>query len=254
MNHHTKKLIAFDLDGTLAQSKSPLSEEMADLLCKLLETYSVAIISGGAFPQFEKQILMTLVRPSEEILSRLFLFPTNGAALYAYENQTWKCIYEEQLTEEEKASIANAWEKTLEKSDIVLPNPSYGPVMEDRITQVSFSACGQQAPISVKSTWDPDMKKRTILCNIMSPLLPHFSVRIGGMSTIDITKAGIDKAYAIEKIIDYLQISKNDIMFVGDKLEPGGNDYAARRSGVECIAVANPNETAALIMKLINEK
>jgi phosphomannomutase len=246
-----KKVIAFDLDGTLAESKSPLSEEMASLICRLLETYSVAIISGGAFPQFKKQILDTLRNPSEEILGRLFLFPTNGAALYAYRNSAWHCEYEDLLTQEEKDMIAHAWERALSHSDIVLPNPSYGPVMEDRGPQISFSACGQQAPIAVKSVWDPDGAKRTVLREIMLPLLPEFTISLGGMSTIDITKKGIDKAYAIEKIIDYLKVSKNDIMFVGDKLEPGGNDYPAKRAGVECVAVSDPQETAELIKKLI---
>jgi phosphomannomutase len=253
MDHITsaKKVIAFDLDGTLAESKSPLSEEMAALVSRLLEKYHVAIISGGAFPQFKKQILDTFDNPSEEILGRLFLFPTNSASLYLYRNKTWHCEYEEFLTEEEKRDIAHAWEKALSQTDTVLPNPSYGPVMEDRGAQISFSACGQQAPIAVKSVWDPDRAKRMALREIMLPLLPEFNISLGGMSTLDITKKGIDKAYAMEKLIDYLKISKDDIMFVGDELKPGGNDYSAKTSGVECVAVSNPQDTMELIKKLI---
>lgn len=249
-----KKVVAFDLDGTLALSKSSLSSEMSLLLCQLLEKYTVAVISGGAFPQFKKQILDTFVSPSEEILSRLFLFPTTGSALYAYKNKTWECVYEELLTTDEKKDIAAAWEKALLQTGVLLPNPSYGEVMEDRKTQVSFSACGQEAPIAVKSTWDPDQVKRTKLREVMLPLLPEFAISFGGMSTIDVTRKGIDKAYAIEKIVNYLKVSKDDILFIGDKLEPGGNDYAARESGVECVAVLDPIETASVIRRLIEEK
>jgi HAD superfamily hydrolase (TIGR01484 family) len=246
-----KKVIAFDLDGTLADSKSPLSNEMSGLICQLLARYHVAIVSGGAFAQFKKQILDTLDNPSEEILGRLLLMPTNSASLYVYRNKAWHAEYEETLTDEEKKDIAHAWERALAHTDIVLPNPSYGPVMEDRGAQMSFSACGQQAPIAVKSVWDPDGAKRMALREVMLPLLPEFTVNLGGMSTLDVTKKGIDKEHAINKIIDYLQVSKSDIMFIGDKLEPGGNDYPAKRSGVDCVAVSDPNETADFIRQLL---
>ena len=246
-----KKVIAFDLDGTLTESKSPLSPEMSELLCRLLEKYSVAIISGGAFAQFKKQVLDTLPVQPESALARLFLFPTNGSALYAYQDASWHCSYEELLAPKEKDEIIRAWNEALAQTGIVLPVPSYGSVVEDRGTQVSFSACGQQAPFSVKSVWDPDQAKRMVLRDIMLPILPGFAISFGGTNTIDVTRKGIDKAYAIGKIMDYLKFSKDDIMFIADKLEAGGNDYPARRSGVECVAVADPGETAVLIRKLI---
>ena len=252
MEHISKKVIAFDLDGTLAESKSPLSPQMAELVSKLLETYTVAVISGGAFPQFKKQILDTLTHPSTELLGRFFLFPTNGAALYQYINNEWTCVYEELLTQDEKDAIITAWQKALRVTGMILPTPSYGAVIEDRRTQVSFSACGQEAPIAIKSVWDPDQKKRAALREIMLPDLPKFAISFGGTNTLDITRKGIDKAHALQKIIDYIKVSKDDIMFVGDKLEPGGNDYPAKEFGVTTVAVANPEETALVIEKLIH--
>ncbi len=71
------KLIAFDLDGTLAESKEPIDQEMVGLLLSLLERFNVAIISGGDFPQFEKQVLSFLGNSPE--LHRLHLYPTCGA-------------------------------------------------------------------------------------------------------------------------------------------------------------------------------
>jgi phosphomannomutase len=55
-----KGLIIFDLDGTLAESKLPLDAEMAALLARLLEVVKVAVISGGAWAQYEKQVLSHL--------------------------------------------------------------------------------------------------------------------------------------------------------------------------------------------------
>lgn len=245
--------IAFDLDGTLAESKSAITPEMSDLICKLLARYNVAVVSGGAFPQFQKQFLSSLKCTSEEILHKLYIFPTSGSALRIYKDGTWHTVYEELLSENDKEQILDAWKIALAQSGVTLPTPSYGHVIEDRGAQMTFSACGQDAPISVKGTWDPDQKKRLVIQGILQPLLPNFAVNIGGLNTIDITRKGVDKAYAMEKIMLYLNETKDDIMFVGDKLEPGGNDYAARRSGVTCVAVADPAETAEVIRKLISD-
>lgn len=245
--------IAFDLDGTLAESKSAITPTMSGLLCQLLEHHNVAIVSGGSFPQFQKQVLGNLDCPSKEILSKLFLFPTNGSALHVYKDGAWDVVYEELLSVDEKSRIATAWDKALAESGVELPTPSYGPVMEDRGTQITFSACGQEAPIAAKAVFDPDQKKRMAIREKLLPFLPGFAISFGGMTSVDITKEGVDKAYAMEKVMHYLKISKSDIMFVGDKLEPGGNDYAARRSGVTCVAVANPGETEELIKKLVKE-
>ena len=250
----SKKAISFDLDGTLTESKSPMTAEMSALVCQLLEKYYVAVISGGSFPQFQKQILSNLPTKSEEILSRLLLFPTNGSALYMYKDGAWDCLYEEKLTQEEKNKIIDAWDKALVQSGVILPTPSYGPVMEDRGTQISFSACGQQAPIAVKATWDPNQTERTAIREYMLPLLPEFAISFGGMTSTDVTRAGIDKAHAIEKMMEYLKVLKDDIMFIGDKLDEGGNDYPAKRTGVECVATTGPENTAELIKKLIAEK
>ena len=75
-----KKIIVFDLDGTLAPSKSPLDKEMSTLLADLLEKKTVAIISGGGFPQFQKQVLDRLTGP-EKRLEKLIIFPTKGGAM-----------------------------------------------------------------------------------------------------------------------------------------------------------------------------
>lgn len=245
--------IAFDLDGTLAESKSAITREMSELLCKLLEHHNVAVVSGGSFAQFQKQLLGNLACNSDEVLSKLYLFPTNGSALHIYKDGAWQTVYEELLSETEKEQIVHAWSEALEKSGVVMPEHAYGPVMEDRGSQVTFSACGQEAPIAVKATWDPDQKKRSAIREVLQPLLPGLSVSFGGMTSVDITRQGVDKAYAMDKIMAYLKITKDDIMFVGDRLEPGGNDYAARRSGVKCVPVVDPSETAVLIKKIITE-
>jgi hydroxymethylpyrimidine pyrophosphatase-like HAD family hydrolase len=69
--------------------------------------------------------------------------------------------------------------------------------------------------------------------------------------TIDITRKGINKAYGIMRLVQYLNITIDDVLFVGDTLFYGGNDYPAKTTGIDCISVKGPEETANLIKSLL---
>lgn len=245
------KIIVFDLDGTLAESKSRIKDETAKFLIHLLEKYNVAVISGGSFSQFKKQILDALLGCPDNALQKLFLFPTNGSTCFIYKDGLWQSVYEDKLTVEEKDKIKKAWEMAIVETETVLPDKLYGEIMEDRGTQVTFSLSGQEAPLNIKLQVDPDQEKRLKLRSVLSELLPDFSISVAGMTSIDITRKGIDKKYALEKIIKYLNLSKNQILFVGDKLAPGGNDHGAVEEGVRYLPVDNPETTLDIIKQLI---
>jgi phosphomannomutase len=234
-----KKLIVFDLDGTLAESKTAIDSEMAARLRDLLGILRVAVISGGNWPQFEQQLLANL--PHDDCLKSLSLLPTCGTKFFQYEG-AWKEIYSEDFTDGEKEKIISALKKALESADFK-PGHLWGKLIEDRGSQITFSALGQQAPLEEKKKWDPDFAKRTKIKAILDTLIPEFSIRMGGATSIDITKPGIDKAYGIRKLRDILGITVNEMIFVGDALFPGGNDHPARETGVVCIQVRDPNET-----------
>ena len=198
-----KKLIVFDLDGTLAESKSALDAEMAALLKSLFAIVKVAVISGGNWPQFEKQVLANL--PHDEHLKNLSLLPTCGTKFYRYE-AGWELLYSEDFTAEEKEKIIRSLKQAMEALDSQ-PGKTWGEVIEDRGSQVTFSALGQQARIEEKKTWDPDFAKRQKMKVVLDQLIPEFSVRLGGTTSIDVTKPGIDKAYGIRKLRDTLGIA-----------------------------------------------
>lgn len=234
-----KKLIVYDLDGTLAESKSPLDSEMAALLHDLLGSVQVAVISGGDWPQFEKQLISNL--PQDERLVNLSLLPTCGTQFFQYTG-SWKKIYSEDFTADEKERIITALKEALGVADFKVEK-LWGETIEDRGSQITFSALGQQAPLEEKNKWDPDFSKRKKIKSILDPLIPGFSVRIGGSTSIDVTKPGIDKAYGIRKLRDLLGISLQGMIFIGDALFPGGNDFPVKATGVVCISVRGPMET-----------
>jgi hypothetical protein len=242
-----KKLIVYDLDGTLAESKSSLDKEMSSLLHNLLGIVKVAVISGGDWPQFEKQLLHDL--PHDDCLLNLSLLPTCGTKFFQYTGE-WKKIYSEDFTPDEKEKIISSLNKALGEAGFKVEK-IWGEVIEDRGSQITFSALGQQAPLEEKNKWDPDYTKRKKIKAILDTLIPGFSVRMGGATSIDVTKPGIDKAYGIRKLQDILGISLKEMIFIGDALFVGGNDYPAEEAGVVSIPVLGPNETKRVTEAII---
>ena len=242
-----KKLIIFDLDGTLAESKSALDPEMVKLLIALMKVAKVSIISGGNWPQFEKQVLSNL--PLNDHLKSLFLLPTCGTKFYQYESG-WKILYSEDFTNEEKENIISSLKQVMASTGYK-EEKVWGEVIEDRGSQITFSALGQQAPIEEKKKWDPDFVRRKQMKAILDTLIPEFSVSLGGTTSIDITKPGIDKAYGIRKLRDTLGIAIHDMIFIGDALFPGGNDHPAKETGVVTIQVRDPQESKRVIEAII---
>jgi HAD superfamily hydrolase (TIGR01484 family) len=242
-----KKLIVFDLDGTLAESKSSLDAEMSALLHDLLGIVKVAVISGGDWPQFEKQLLSNL--PHDERLVNLSILPTCGTKFFRYAGH-WEKIYEEDFTTDQREEILSSLKKALGVADFKI-DKVWGEQIEDRGSQITFSALGQQAPLEEKLRWDPDLAKWRKIKTILDKFIPEFSVRTGGSTSIDITKPGIDKAYGIRKLRDLLGISLKEMIFIGDALYVGGNDYPAEQAGVISIPVNDPNDTKRVTQAII---
>lgn len=244
-----KEIIIFDLDGTLAESKQPITKEMADLIKELTKHYLVAVISGGFFEQYQKQFLGNLTA-NEEVLKKIILLPTSGTTLYRYENDNWEKIYSEDIEDIERERIIKYLEEAIEHFNLK-PEKSFGDLIEDRKTQITYSGLGQLASPELKKVWDPNKEKRSKVVEYLKNKISEYSIGIGGMTSIDITKPGIDKAYGIKKIEEVFNIPIQKMIFVGDALEDGGNDAPAKKTGVDCIAVNDISETKEYIESII---
>jgi hypothetical protein len=244
------KLVVFDLDGTLAPSKSRVQPKMIEALKRLLHRFDVAVISGGAWAQFESQLIYGLnLSPND--LKRIHMFPTSGTSFYQHSSEGWRCIYSETLRPAEVKKIIAAFKKVLDNPGIKMPRRLWGDQLENRGTQVTFSAMGQLAPVEEKKKWDPTFSKRLILIEKLMQLIPEFDIRAGGSTSIDVTHKGIDKGYAIAQIEKYLGFSKNEMLFIGDAIFPGGNDHAVHEAGVECIETSGPEHTLQIIEEIL---
>jgi HAD superfamily hydrolase (TIGR01484 family) len=253
-----KEIIIFDLDGTLTPSKSPLKPDMASALRALLKEKKVAVIGGGSYPQFRRQFITRLKCPPA-LLRNLFLFPVTATSFYRYKHG-WGKIYALKFSKKERAKIKKAFREVFKEINYAPPARTYGEVIEDRGTQITFSALGQDVVamlgekkgLQLKEQWK---KKYTPLkfkiAKLLAKKLPDFEVRPSAFTSIDVTQKGIDKSYGVRQIKNRLHVPIKNMLFVGDALFPNGNDYAAKRTGVLCVAVRGPEDTKKVIKKIL---
>lgn len=243
-----KQLVAFDLDGTLAESKQAITETMAEAIADLLAVAQVAVISGGDWPQFDKQVASRL--PARADRTKLWLMPTTGTKLYTHRGESWRTVYAELFSDEEKRRIIAAFDAALDATGFQ-PEQAWGERIEDRGSQITFSALGQQAPLDAKEKWDPDFAKRKVIQADLRQRLPGFAINMGGATSIDITREGVDKAYGLKRLRDESGVPLDAMLFIGDAIFPGGNDYPAKTLGLDTIQVRDSHDTLNVIAAII---
>jgi phosphomannomutase len=243
------KLVAFDLDNTLAPSRGPISDEMAGRLAALLSYIDVCIITGGSEKQVMKQVVDRL--PVVADLSRLHLMPTCGTRYLQFIDNTPVLRYEQNLSPADVEKAMSELKLAAQFYGCWEENP-WGDVIENRGSQVTFSALGQQAPLEAKEAWDPDGKKKRKIQKAVRSRLPHLEVRIGGTTSIDVTMKGIDKGYGIMKLCDVVGLEPHQILFIGDRLDKEGNDYPVKSTGAHCVSVKNPEGTLRVIDEVLD--
>ena len=242
------RVVIFDLDGTLAPSKSPIADSTAMWLVRLLARVDVCIISGATYEQMQTQVLGYLQQPAD--LDRLHLMPTCGTQYYQYESGAWTQVYSESLDAATKKKIIDVLTQGADELGLT-PEQSWGPLIEDRQTQITYSGLGQQAPLAAKMAWDPDGAKKERLRAYAAERLPDLEVRAGGSTSIDVTRRGIDKAYGVGKLAQQLDLTLDQMLFLGDRLDEAGNDFPVKRMGVPSIAVTGWQDTEHHIAELV---
>ena len=229
---------------------------MGGLLARLLELVEVCVISGGQFEQFRTQVVERLPRLDDAQADRLHLMPTCGTQYWRerHDGQAdgWTQVYAENLTDDEKQRATAALEEQARRLGL-WETETWGPVLEDRGSQITFSALGQAAPVAAKSAWDPTGERKSSLRAAVAALVPDLEVRSGGSTSVDVTRKGIDKAYGMRRLAEVTGIPLSEMLFVGDRLDPDGNDYPVKALGVPTHAVSGWEETADYLETLITD-
>lgn len=242
------KVIAFDLDNTLARSKKPMSGDMAHRVSRLTSLIPLAIVTGGSFGLVRSQVLDVLDDGAQR--SNMHIMPTSGTRCYRWDGGQWKCVYEHDLSERDRSEATRCLRRRAQELGMWV-DKAWGPRIEDRGSQITFSALGQLAPVELKEAWDPTNEKKNRLAQAVAADLPHLAVRSGGSTSIDISERGVDKAYAVRRLADILRIDIGQIVFVGDRMDPDGNDYPAAVAGTVPVRVSGPCDTLKVCDRFI---
>lgn len=248
----TKQLIAFALDDALAVSKSEMHPRMSALLAELLNHYDVCVTSGVLYDYFESQILRGLEATPAQ-LSRLHLMPTCGTRYYRYSTDTeqWELQYAEDMSESDKTHIIEVLEAAAREVGVWEERP-YGEIIEDRLSQITYSALGQKAPTEKKYEWaNAHAADRQRLVALVASKLPGFEVRLGGTTSVDVTPQGVDKSYGLKRLMAMRGLAPADVLYIGDKLQEGNMNYPVKLLGVDCVEVEGWPETAKVVEGII---
>lgn len=244
------RMMAFDLDDTLAPSKAPIPDPIRESLLRLLAVTEVCVISGGQVEQFRTQVVARLGALPDGTAARLHLMPTCGTQYWRLTSDGLTCVYAEDLTEDEKARAASAVEQEVRRLGL-WADETWGPALEDRGSQITYSALGQRAPLDAKKAWDPSGERKNRIRAAVQERLPDLEVRSGGSTSVDITRRGIDKAYGMRRLAELTAVPFEETLFVGDRLDPDGNDFPVKALGVPTIAVRGWEDTVAVVDRVV---
>lgn len=240
-----KKLFIFDIDNTLTESRTRMDIEMGELVCSLLKKSHVAFISGGTLDQFQKQCLVSL--SCTDCFKNLILLPTTGAVLYTWDDTSWVKRYEYSLSRQDRDSVYEGLSRVLGMSTDEL-----SAFIDDRGTQITYSGLGKNASLEEKKQWDPHQEKRRSIVQKLESSIKRIHMALGGNTSIDFTGYGIDKAFGVSKVLEYLSINPHETLFVGDALYKGGNDEPVKKLAVETRITRDPEETKKIIRSFLS--
>ena len=156
---------------------------MAALLAGLTKVALVDIISGRGLAAVSRS-RSSAACPRDTVRENFIIQPTTGTKLYRYANGAWTSVYAELFNAEESKQIRDALKAAVEEAGYA-HEQTWGEQIEDRGSQVTFSALGQQAPLEAKDKWDPDHAKRR---KLQGPVAGHAARSVDQHGRIDLDR------------------------------------------------------------------
>jgi phosphomannomutase len=222
----------FDMDGTVTESRSKISREMKQYMAKLPAT--IAIISCSHNAQMEFQM---------DGLPIIKMGQNGNHVIHPEKGELWFDV----LTDEEKDEIFEHLNMVWEASDQNVPD--IDDIIEDRGSQISLSLYGHHADQAAKKAFDGNFKKRIELLERFPFESDNVEVRMGGSTCLDYFRKGKNKGHNIDRLIQEMKWDKDECIFFGDALFPGGNDETVV-GVIKTVSVVDPQDTMDKLKEL----
>ena len=245
INLSQKIYILADVDDTICESCQQISGAMADQISKMVDNgFQFAFISGTKSEDLMRMISLNLNR------EHYILGTTGTKCVKVKADKSTETLYNFSLNPKEKQEILDAFDKLIEHYNIVSLTTKEDQV-QDRDSQITLSAIGRHAPSELKAEHDPLGKKRKVWVEFLKKHLDEnkYEMNIAGTTSIDVTRKNMDKEWGIRQFAKEKEIEFDEILFFGDKLEPGGNDFPETKV-VDCVAVTCPDDTLEKLKRI----
>lgn len=221
-----KKLICFDLDGTLTQHRSKLEEENKNLLDELGKKYKLLMVGAGNAPR---------------IYAQMNEYPIDIVGNYGMQESKILngkfTIVREDVTKPDKEFFLKNIKYLREKYGYT---EYKGDTVEFHSTgMVTFPLLGTKAEIADKLAFDPTREKRKVLYPEVLEIFKDYTVYIGGSSSFDFSGKEYNKYDAIMKYAWENGYKKDEILYVGDDFGDGGGDSHVRLGGLDYVEVTD---------------
>ena len=236
------RLVAFDLDGTLTQHKTPLSPEARGAL-DALRARGVALLMVGAGS------CARIARQMEDYPIDILGNYGMQLALWDPAARTHRTVLDEHRPCDREGVLrrAAAFRERHGLTDFA------GESVEFHDSGVvTFALLGTRAAQADKLAFDPDRSRRRALYAEVRALFPDFKVFVGGSSSFDMAPAPFDKAYALARLCGERGIAKEDVLYVGDDYGPGGNDESVLLAGFPFLKIDDYRDTPAKLLSLLS--
>jgi len=256
-----RKIVLFDMDGTLTPARKQIEPDMIRALKFLEKEYEIGIVTGSDFEYVRQQI-----KPALDIggirLSTLHIFPCNGTKYYKWENNKFECQYSADMISEVGEENYQYLLQTLFSGQLLISLrhnlPYTGTFFHYRGSMLNWCPIGRSAKDREREAWvaaDNESKIRTKYLDFIKEAIDKkkmkLQVALGGATSFDIFPEGWDKTY----VLKHLEAFK-EIIFIGDACEEGGNDheiYTLLKDGddTQSYSTTDPLVTAKIVELLI---
>ncbi|MBP3333022.1 MAG: HAD family phosphatase [Clostridia bacterium] len=233
------KVIAFDLDGTITQHKTPPIPENREALERLAKKYKLLMVGAGQV---------------RRIFNQLEGFPIDIIGNYGLQYGEYDAELKDiKIIRDEK------FECDREKVDakITFFREKYGfTKFAGENTEfhpsgcVTFPILGTKADPADKLAFDPDRSKRRKIYGEVCEAFSDYCVFVGGSSSFDMAPKPYNKYYALDLYCKEKGFSHDEVVFVGDDYGLGGNDESVYLSDFEFIKVDDYRDFAKIVSVL----